>query len=397
MNLAAVEDMEARFPDTDVVLIESGGDNLTLTFSPALVDFFIYVIDVAAGDKIPRKNGPGISQSDILVINKTDLAPYVGASLEVMDDDSPADARRQAVRLHQLQDRRGHRRAGRADPRERPVRPGVREPQPDDAGRGARAGAYQDEPTQLPQRPFGKDGRAAARLRAARRPHGPGDLDRQAPLLVQRALYWDEEMPGLPCVFIITTSGGILQGDRYAIEIDARRRRAGARHHPGGDQDPRDGRELRRPRTRASRSGRTPTSNTSRPDHPAPPVALPQRTPDHASTRTATLLYSEVLMAGRKYYGDGELFDYDVFSSHGAAHARPDGSRCSPRSSSSSRRACDVSRLGVMGDFDVFGNLIVLTPDSASAEPLFAPRSRPFRRRSRPRAGRQPAAARRRA
>ena len=88
MNLAAVEDMEARFPDTDVVLIESGGDNLTLTFSPALVDFFIYVIDVAAGDKIPRKNGPGISQSDILVINKTDLAPYVGASLEVMEHDS---------------------------------------------------------------------------------------------------------------------------------------------------------------------------------------------------------------------------------------------------------------------------------------------------------------------
>jgi urease accessory protein len=88
MNLAAVEEMEARFPESDVVLIESGGDNLTLTFSPALVDFFIYVIDVAAGDKIPRKNGPGITQSDILVINKTDLAPHVGASLEVMADDS---------------------------------------------------------------------------------------------------------------------------------------------------------------------------------------------------------------------------------------------------------------------------------------------------------------------
>lgn len=88
MNLAAVEDMESRFPDTDLVLIESGGDNLTLTFSPALVDYFLYVIDVAAGDKIPRKNGPGITQSDILVINKIDLAPYVGASLEVMDRDS---------------------------------------------------------------------------------------------------------------------------------------------------------------------------------------------------------------------------------------------------------------------------------------------------------------------
>jgi urease accessory protein len=90
MNLAAVEEMEARFPDGDVVLIESGGDNLTLTFSPALVDFFIYVIDVAAGDKIPRKDGPGISQSDILVINKFDLAPYVGADLEVMRRDSAA-------------------------------------------------------------------------------------------------------------------------------------------------------------------------------------------------------------------------------------------------------------------------------------------------------------------
>ena len=88
MNIAAVEEMEAKVPDTDIVFIESGGDNLTLTFSPALVDFFIYVIDVAAGDKIPRKDGPGISQSDILVINKTDLAPYVHASLEVMDHDS---------------------------------------------------------------------------------------------------------------------------------------------------------------------------------------------------------------------------------------------------------------------------------------------------------------------
>ena len=88
MNLAAVEDMEEQFPDTDVVFIESGGDNLTLTFSPALVDYFIYVIDVAAGDKIPRKDGPGISQSDILVINKIDLAPYVDADLEVMRRDS---------------------------------------------------------------------------------------------------------------------------------------------------------------------------------------------------------------------------------------------------------------------------------------------------------------------
>jgi urease accessory protein len=88
MNLAAVEEMEDRFPGSDVILIESGGDNLTLTFSPALVDYFVYVIDVAAGDKIPRKDGPGISRSDLLVINKTDLAPHVNASLQVMETDS---------------------------------------------------------------------------------------------------------------------------------------------------------------------------------------------------------------------------------------------------------------------------------------------------------------------
>ncbi len=88
MNLAFLEEMEARFPDTDLLFLESGGDNLTLTFSPVLVDYFVYVIDVAAGDKIPRKNGPGITQSDLLVINKVDLAPYVGADLEVMARDS---------------------------------------------------------------------------------------------------------------------------------------------------------------------------------------------------------------------------------------------------------------------------------------------------------------------
>jgi len=88
MNLAFLEEMEARFPDSDLLFLESGGDNLTLTFSPALVDYSIYVIDVAAGDKIPRKNGPGITQSDLLVINKVDLAPHVGASLPVMARDS---------------------------------------------------------------------------------------------------------------------------------------------------------------------------------------------------------------------------------------------------------------------------------------------------------------------
>src|SRR5665213_3427136 len=88
MNLAAVADMRAKFPDLDVVLIEPGGDNLAATFSPELADLTIYVIDVAAGDKIPRKGAPGITRSDLLVINKIDLAPMVGASLKVMDRDA---------------------------------------------------------------------------------------------------------------------------------------------------------------------------------------------------------------------------------------------------------------------------------------------------------------------
>ena len=88
MNLAAVEDLQHRFPNLDVVFIESGGDNLSATFSPELADLTIYVIDVAEGEKIPRKGGPGITRSDLLVINKIDLAPYVGASLEVMEADT---------------------------------------------------------------------------------------------------------------------------------------------------------------------------------------------------------------------------------------------------------------------------------------------------------------------
>ncbi len=88
INLAAVAQMQKKFPDLDLVLIESGGDNLAATFSPELADLTIYVIDVAAGDKIPCKGGPGITRSDLLVINKVDLAPHVGASLEVMERDA---------------------------------------------------------------------------------------------------------------------------------------------------------------------------------------------------------------------------------------------------------------------------------------------------------------------
>lgn len=88
MNLEAVDELVGRFPDADLVFIESGGDNLSATFSPELADATIFVIDVAEGDKIPRKGGPGISRSDLLVINKIDLAPYVGADLGVMERDA---------------------------------------------------------------------------------------------------------------------------------------------------------------------------------------------------------------------------------------------------------------------------------------------------------------------
>ena len=88
INLAAVAEMQRKFPGLDVILIESGGDNLAATFSPELADLTIYVIDVAQGEKIPRKGGPGITRSDLLVINKTDLAPHVGASLAVMESDT---------------------------------------------------------------------------------------------------------------------------------------------------------------------------------------------------------------------------------------------------------------------------------------------------------------------
>ena len=88
MNLAAIDGLMGQFPDLDLIIVESGGDNLAATFSPELSDLTLYVIDVAAGDKIPRKGGPGIMRSDLLIINKIDLAPHVGASLEVMERDA---------------------------------------------------------------------------------------------------------------------------------------------------------------------------------------------------------------------------------------------------------------------------------------------------------------------
>ena len=124
MNFDALDELTRRHPDLDLVFLESGGDNLAASFSPELVDASIYVIDVSGGDKIPRKGGPGVTRSDLLVINKIDLAPHVGASLDVMARDAKADARRPAVRLHQPQDRRRPGGRRRLDPARAAVRIG---------------------------------------------------------------------------------------------------------------------------------------------------------------------------------------------------------------------------------------------------------------------------------
>ncbi len=107
INLAAIAELNARHPDLDVILIESGGDNLSATFSPELADMTIYVIDVAAGEDIPRKGGPAITRSDVLVINKTDLAPYVGADLDVMARDAEAVRAERPTIMASLKEREG--------------------------------------------------------------------------------------------------------------------------------------------------------------------------------------------------------------------------------------------------------------------------------------------------
>lgn len=107
MNLAAVADLSAKFDDLDVIFIESGGDNLSATFSPELADLTIYVIDVASGEKIPRKGGPGITKSDLLVINKIDLAEFVGASLEVMESDTKRMRKDKPYAFTQLKTKQG--------------------------------------------------------------------------------------------------------------------------------------------------------------------------------------------------------------------------------------------------------------------------------------------------
>ena len=390
MNLAAVEDMEARFPDTDVVLIESGGDNLTLTFSPALVDFFIYVIDVAAGDKIPRKNGPGITQSDILVINKTDLAPYVGASLEVMEHDSRLMRGRQAVRVHQLQDRRGNRRLVQL------IRENVLFDLEPEGGR--QHDARRSRPPSSPRTSTSRSSFPAAR--SARSPcsgfgferagrtfdpglHGPAQrrCSSSAPSTATRGC------PTCPS----STSSPIPAASSRAIATPFEFEVGPGAYAHVTTQAATKIHEMDA-NLRLSDSGRsscttTHTSSTCpTPSIPFRHVAVPH--PDTHPDRPdrPLLLYAEILMGGRKYYRDGELFQFDLFSSIVRAE-RPDGTELLTEKFVIEPASDDVRQPGVMGEFDVFGNVILLTPTVArrpdlrsragEPRPLGAARDRP--------------------
>ncbi len=219
---------------------------------------------------------------------------------------------------------------------------------------------FQDEPGQLPSGVVGKN--AFLRLGFERRGERTAliHLDRRAPLLVQQALYWDEALPDLPCVFIITTTGCILQGDRFTIEIDLA------------------------PDTRAHVTTQAATKIHSMDANYAAQTQnivlgenayleyLPDPVIPHAHARfitttdvclapSATLLYSEIMMAGRKYHGAGELFQYDVFSSTVRAR-RPDGTELFTEKFVIEPHVHNVRQVGVMGTFDVFANVVLLTP-----------------------------------
>ena len=234
---------------------------------------------------------------------------------------------------------------------------------------GARElGAYQDEPPQLPSGSFGKN--AMLRLGFEPGPHRTvlRTLHRRAPLIVQQALYWDEEMPALPCVSIISNAGGILQGDRNVIEIDLA---AGSQAHVTTQSATRIHEMDANYASQTQQLTLGPDSYLEyipRPVIPAKNSRFIQST--HVTIDpTATLIYSEIMMPGRKHYGDGEIFRYKLFSSTVEA-ARPDGQALFTEKFVLEPGINELMRMGVMGGFHVFGNVIVLTPKE-KADALF--------------------------
>jgi len=219
---------------------------------------------------------------------------------------------------------------------------------------------FQDEPGQLPSGIVGKD--AFLRLGFEQRGERTvlAHLERRAPLLVQQALYWDEALPDLPCVFIITTTGCILQGDRFNIEIDlARDTRAHVTTQAATKIHSMD----------ANYAAQTQNIVLGEnayleylPDPVIPHAHARFMTTTHVRVHSnATLLYSEIMMGGRKYHGEGELFRYDVLSSTVRAE-RPDGAELFTEKFIIEPHMHNVRQIGVMGTFDVFANVLLLTP-----------------------------------
>lgn len=234
---------------------------------------------------------------------------------------------------------------------------------------GARElGAYQDEPPQLPSGSFGKN--AFLRLGFEPGPHRSvlRTLHRRAPLIVQQALYWDEEMPSLPCVSIISNAGGILQGDRNVIEIDMA---ADAQAHVTTQSATRihemDANYASQTQVLTLAEGSY-LEYVPRPIIPARNSRYIQAT-QISIDPTATLIYSDIMMPGRKHYGDGEIFAYKLFSSTISAE-RPDGTPLFTEKFVLEPERDNLARLGTMGGFHVFGNVIVLTPKE-KADALF--------------------------
>jgi len=228
--------------------------------------------------------------------------------------------------------------------------------------------AYQDEPAQLPSGSFGKD--AALRLGFEPRPGRTvlSKLYRRAPLIVQQALYWDEEMPGLPCVSIISNAGGILQGDRYAIEVElAPHAQAYLTTQSATRIHEMDANYATQTQELVLGEGAY-LEYIPHPIIPHKHSRFVQRT-NISIDPSATAIYSEVLMPGRKHYGVGELFLYDLFSS--TIHAeRPDGTSLFSEKFVLEPRHSSLSRLGAMGAFHVYGNVVLLTP-KVHADRLF--------------------------
>jgi urease accessory protein len=219
---------------------------------------------------------------------------------------------------------------------------------------------FQDEPGQLPSGIVGKDAflHLGFELRGERTVLA--HLERRAPLLVQQALYWDEALPDLPCVFIITTTGSILQGDRFTIEIDlAPDTRAHVTTQAATKIHSMDANYAAQ--TQSIVLGENAYLEYL-PDPVIPHAHARFITATHVSVHpSATLLYSEIMMGGRKYHGEGELFQYDVFSSTVRAH-RPDGPELFTEKFVIEPHAHNVREAGIMGTFDVFANVLLLTP-----------------------------------